>query len=240
MKTWAKKLGLINIASSTVMEREWGLMLDETFSFHIARLSLPEGASTSSALREMLASTQLEIASAQLAEAEVDIICFGCTVGSLLGGVGWDQELIDRIERVSGIQATTTATEVVRAFQAVDAKTLAVATPYLEDMNQLEKIFFESKGFKVLTISGLQLGTDIEIGQQVPKDVASLVREVHTPEADCIFISCTNFRSFEIIELLEREFDVPVISSIQASLWGSLNRVGLTQVCNGVGTLMRL
>lgn len=239
MKTWAKKLGLINIASSTVMEREWSLMSDETFSFHVARISLPEGASTSSALREMLMSTQLEETSVQLAGAEVDIICFGCTVGSLLGGSGWDQELIDRIERVSGIQATTTATEVVRAFQAVNANTLAVATPYLEDMNQLEKMFFESKGFKILTIKGLQLETDIGIGQQTPKDVASLVQEVYSPEADCIFISCTNFRSFEIIELLEQKFGVPVISSIQASLWGLLNRVGLTKVSNGVGTLMR-
>jgi maleate isomerase len=239
METWKSKIGLIYLSSSTVMEREWSLMSDGSFSFHVARISLSEGSATREALYEMVASPQLEMASKQLADADVDLICFGCTVGSLIGGVKWDQEIIKRIEKASRIQATTTSTEVVRSLTELRAKVISIATPYLDELNRLEKDFFEAHDFKVAAIKGLRLERDRDIGRQSPEAVASLAREVFTSETDCIFISCTNFRTFEIIEPLEREFDVPIISSIQASLWGSLRQLGLKCVPGGVGSLMK-
>jgi len=239
VEPWKNKIGLINLSSSTVMEREWGLMSDGSFSFHVARISLPEGAATKEALYEMVKSPELEMASKQLADAGVDLICFGCTIGSLMGGARWDQKIIRRVEKTSGIQATTTSTEVLRSLRQLGARLISIATPYLDELNQLERGFLEAHGFKVAAIKGLQLEKDRDIARQSPEGVAALAREVFTTETDCMFISCTNFRTFEVIETLEREFDVPVISSVQASLWGSLRQLGLKRILNGVGSLMK-
>lgn len=227
MEAWKSKIGLIYLSSSTVMEREWSLMTDGSFSYHVARISLPEGMASKEAIYEMVKSSQLEIASEQLSEANVDLICFGCTIGSLIGGNNWDKKIINRIEKVSGVQATTTSTEILKALEACNAKVVSIATPYLDELNQLEKEFLEIHGFKVAVIKGLGLRTDKEIAQQDPDIVVNLAKEAFSPMANCLFLSCTNLRTIEIIELLEKKYDIPVLSSVQASLWGSLRQLDI-------------
>jgi len=51
-------------------------------------------------------------------------------------------------------------------------------------------------------------------------------REVDSPEAEAVFISCTAWRTFEIIECLEKDIGKPVITSNQATLWGCLKALG--------------
>ena len=59
------------------------------------------------------------------------------------------------------------------------------------------------------------------------------------PEADAVFISCTNFRSLEIIEPLEAELGKPVISSNTSALWKMLRMAGLQAAVAGAGQLFR-
>ena len=56
----------------------------------------------------------------------------------------------------------------------------------------------------VASIAGLGCATDAEIGRLEPADAVSLVERVDTPEADAIFISCTNFHCLPAIASLER------------------------------------
>lgn len=46
-------------------------------------------------------------------------------------------------------------------------------------------------------------------------------------EIDLIIISCTNFRSLEIISFFEKKFNVPVISSNQALFWMLCKKLGI-------------
>ena len=64
-----------------------------------------------------------------------------------------------------------------------------------------------------------------------------MAREANLPEADAVFISCTNFRSLEVIESLEAELKKPVISSNTSALWKMLRMVGNGAVVPGAGQL---
>ncbi|TRM84464.1 maleate cis-trans isomerase, partial [Sulfolobus sp. E3] len=46
-----------------------------------------------------------------------------------------------------------------------------------------------------------------------------------TNKYDALFISCTNWRTFEIIDKLEKELNKPVISSNSATLWDIVRRL---------------
>ena len=48
----------------------------------------------------------------------------------------------------------------------------------------------------------------------------NLPRRVWQPDADGMFISCTNLRTIDVIARLEAELGVPVISSNLATCWG--------------------
>src|SRR5690606_23238280 len=110
--------------------------------------------------------------------------------GSLVHGVGWDRELVGRLERAAGVPATTTATAVLEALRVVGTRTVAVATPYLDSLNEIERRFLEDSGFAVSAIAGLQCGTDAEIGRLSPADAEALVARVDSPAADTLFVSC--------------------------------------------------
>jgi len=56
-------------------------------------------------------------AAAEPADAEVDLIAFGRTSSSLIGGAGHDRELIERVEEVARIPAITTSTAAISALR---------------------------------------------------------------------------------------------------------------------------
>ncbi|MEM2339635.1 MAG: hypothetical protein QXW83_05495, partial [Nitrososphaerales archaeon] len=125
----------------------------------------------------------------------------------------------------TGIKTITTAFAVNEALKELSIKSVAVATPYINELNEREKLFLEECGFKVVKIKGLNILKNTEIGKQPSWVSYKLAKDVYTPEADGIFISCTNFRTFDILEKLEIDLNKPVVSSNSASLWLALKEL---------------
>ncbi len=170
----------------------------------------------------------------------VGVIVFACTTGSLVHGIGWDRELIGRIERAGGRPATTTTTAVLAALRAVGATSLAIATPYMDDLNRIERAFFAESGFRVAEIAGLGCATDAEIGRLEPEEAAVLAERVDTPDVDAVFISCTNWHCLPAVASMERRFGKPVVTSNQAGAWAALRRIGIEDAIPGHGRLLSL
>ena len=89
-------------------------------------------------------------------------------------------------------------------------------------------------GFDVLAIQGL--GTQAHSTIK-PEEVEALVMSVDKPEADAIFISCTNFGTLDIIESLEKKLRKPVVTSNSASMWKMMRMVGDQSAVPGGGRL---
>ncbi len=216
------------------MESEFWKLAPDGITIHTARLRLVEV--TPEALREMANDTLR--AAEYLATAEVDIIVYGCTTGSLVEGVEWENKLRESIERRTGIKTITTAQAVVEALRRLRAKKIVVATPYIEELNRREKRFLEDNGFEVLRIKGLGILKNTDIGRQPPWVAYRLAKEVFHKDADVVFISCTNFRTIEIIEPLEQDLGKPVISSNTATFWLALRALNLGITIKGYGKLL--
>ena len=89
-------------------------------------------------------------------------------------------------------------------------------------------------GFKAVSEKGLNL----DHPSFLPPDHAyGAARDANRPEADAVIISCTNFRSLEVIEKLEQELGKPVISSNTASMWKLLQLAGVKDKAAGAGRL---
>jgi maleate isomerase len=234
------RIGLITLATDTSVLPEYTRLMPEGVAVYPAPIILPRGEVNPAALAEMLEGDQLEQAAALLVWADVDTIVFACTTGSLVHGVGWDRELIGRIERASGRPATTTTTAVLDALRAVGALSLAVATPYSDELNAIERRFLEASGFRVPAIAGLGCATDPEIGRLAPEDAVALVSRVDTPDADAIFISCTNFHCLAVVTELERRLGKPVVTSNLAGAWAALRHIGVDDVTPDQGRLFTL
>ena len=229
------RFGLIIPSSNTTMETEFWKMAMGWATVHTARMKLRE--ITLGELEEM--EKQMLEAAERLADAKVDVIGYGCTSGSLFRGKDHDVEIERKIREKTGIPAVATAGAVVKALKRLQVNKVCVATPYTEEINELERRFLEENGIKVLRIKGLGIVNNIKVGVNDPKTVYDLVKEVYTPETQGIFISCTNLRTVEVIDRLESELGVSVVSSNTATFWYMMRRIGIMRRLKGYGSLLR-
>ena len=219
------RIGLITLASDTSVLPEYARLMPDGVAVYPAPIVLPRGEVTAAALAEMLAGDQLERAAELLVWADVDVIVFACTTGSLVHGVGWDRELIGRIERASGRPATTTTTAVLDALRAVGATSLAVATPYIDELNAIERALpggerLPRRRYRRAGLRDRCRDRPARTGgRRLPWS-----KRVDTPDADAIFISCTNFHCLPAIASLERRLGKPVVTSNLAGAWAALRQ----------------
>jgi len=233
-------VGIINLESDVNVLAQHRLLLPDGIAIVAEPVELKDGIVTNASLAAMFDSDQLENAAKHLAERGAQEILFACTSGSLVNGVGWDRVLVQRIERASGVPGTTTSTAVLTAFRSLDARVISVGTPYIEEVDERERAFFEQIGFIVAHIEGLGCYTDPEIGALTPETIVALAEQVNRPEADVVFLSCTSLNVAREIDRIEEAIGKPVVTSNQASAWLLMNRRGIEPRPGLFGRLMTL
>jgi maleate isomerase len=152
-------------------------------------------------------------------------------------GNTFDDEFAAEMQKQTGIATVTTAASAVQALAYLGAKKVVVATPYTNDLNEIERAFLNYQGFEVITIKGMGLTDPDQIRETTAGAVYRFSRELWAPEADALFFSCTGVPTFEVIELLEKDIGSPVISSNQATLWHMLRTAGVSTPIAGLGRL---
>lgn len=221
---WRGRIGLIVPSSNTTNEPEFQRAVPPGVSIHTARMPLED--TNPEALEAMAEDT--ERCGELLATADVDVVVYGCTTGSLVKGPGYDREIEDRLEAVTGVPAVATAAAIRRAFDALNVSRLAITTPYISELNDREREYLEDAGFDIVAIDGLGIEPNTEIGAQVPETTYREARQIDTSAADAVFISCTNYRTFDVIQPLETDLEKPVITSNQATLWNTFKELGIS------------
>jgi len=197
-------------------------MLPREISVHTARMRLREVV-----VSELLSmEKEIKEEALKLADADVDIIGFGCTSGSLARGLGHDKKIVKDIRKAAKKPAVATAGAIVEALKSLRLSRISVATPYTEEINKLEHKFLEQSGFFIAKIAGLGLTDNIKIAELKPEVVFSLAKKVDSVKAEGIFISCTNMPTIEVVAKLEKMLKKPVVSSNTATLWAMLKKIG--------------
>ena len=235
---WRANIGLISPASVPNMEHDFHRYVPDGVGVATTRVRL--GACNLETLMAM--SKQVAVASEVYADKPPDVITFGCTSGSFVGGVGFDKQLIDQIESVAKCKALTTSTSLMDAIRALGVHKLAVVTPYIDEVNEVEKKFLEDQGIVVTSIAGLGLGLPKQvpgIAELAPSRMFDFVKKQDLRPADAVFASCTGLNCTDIIEYVEKDFGIPCLTSNQVTIWGALRAAGVTEAIPGLGTLLR-
>lgn len=231
---WRGKIGLIYPAPGIAGDVEFHKMAPDGVAVVTTRMPLddvtPEG------LIKM--AEDVEKDAALLAKAKIDVIVFCCTTGSLVKGLGYDKEIIERIESKVGIPAVTTSTAVIESFKFMNTKKVAVSTPYIDEINEKERIFIDDSGFEVTAIKGLGVLHADQMQDVRPEQMYRLTKDVFSKDADTVFISCTGISVINIIETLEIDLKRPVITSNQATMWAALRRIDVLEPISGLGKLL--
>jgi maleate isomerase len=242
MYGWRGRIGVLVPSTNFTVEMEFHRAVPEGVGVHTARCVLREVETNDEKVQALIDMGKDVIKAAkEVADVKPNIIAYACTAGSFFKGVGYDKELIQEIEKATGVKAITTSTSVVDALKELNVRKIAVTTPYHRETYEKEKVFLEQSisGLKIIDIQGLGIIKGFDKGNLEPNSAYIAARKINTQEAECIFISCTAWRTFEIIQTLENDIQKPVITSNQATLWASLKVLGIHGI-KGYGRLLEL
>lgn len=234
-----RRIGVLVPSSDAVVEMDLQRYLPTGVSFHTARLyhsdATKRGVDT---LDEIVGA--VEPATRSLLQVEPELMVFGCTSGSFYKGYGWDRTLAERIEAVAGVPAVTTSTAVVEALKTVCQGPVFMVTPYLEEINRIEIQFLKDNGIDVIGwTTAYHIALSRDVSNILPRQIVEgiLAKRDAVREAEALFISCTGLRAMEVVEELESELNMPVVSANSATLWSLLLRLKIDRQGIGAGRL---
>jgi maleate isomerase len=210
------RVGLIVPSSNTVAEVDFYRHLPTRATLHTARMYLDEVTPEDEAT---MLDEHLPGALRDLATVRPDLVVFACTSAGTLGGNAAEEELVARIGDRTGARAISVAAAVRKAIAARGAHRVGVLTPYVAALNDKIRASLEEDGLEVVAVHGMGIVANAEIGAVEPEWIVEFAFEkFRGADLELLFASCTNFRALEARESIERELEVPVVTSNHAAL----------------------
>jgi maleate isomerase len=162
---------------------------------------------------------------------EPGVVAYACASGSFVDGMLGERLLVRTMVDAGAPAARTTSGALVEALAVLGVRNLAIATPYVDEVTDRLVGFLAEHGVRTVASRGLGLLGHI---WRVPyATVVEIVRSVDTPEAEAMFISCTNLLTYDVIAPLEQALGKPVLTANQVTMWSALRAMGLRGVGPG-------
>lgn len=228
------RIGLLLPSSNSTQEPEIYKALPEGCTLHSTRLPLEKIEANST----LHLAEHVEEGARRLAHADVDIIVLMATAPSSRNGIGYDRELIQRISAASGKLATTAATAQVEALKELGARKIVIGGPWSTEVNKTIVRFAEQNGAEVLADDAMGIVANREVGLLDAQTAFDMGKKLSRPDADAVLLACGNWKTFSIIDKLEREIGKPVLTTNQVSLWHICKLLNLGPL-QGLGVLLR-
>lgn len=235
-----KRIGVLTPSSNTALEPLTSAMVATlpAVTAHFARFTVTEISMKEAALRQFDDSKILD-AARLLADAHVDVIGWSGTSSSWLG-FERDAQLCTRITEATGIPATTSVLALNELLGAAGVRKLGLVTPYRDDVQERIVANFRTIDVDCTAERHLGISVNFDFAKVEPGTLARLAREVAAAGCDAITMLCTNLRSAQLAEELERELKIPIFDSTATVVWKALKLIGAdTRQVQGWGRMFR-
>jgi maleate isomerase len=108
---------------------------------------------------------------------------------------------------------------VVEQLKAIGPRRVAVFTPYEEELTLTVAQCVVDAGYTVAKTAGMGIRSNRDIGRVTANEIVEFVdAQIEGVDADCIFLSCTNWQAIDAIVPVTARSGMPVISSNQATI----------------------
>ena len=219
-------VGLMIPVNNTTMEREILAWLPPGSNCTTVKIPRGKGLLTPETLPDYV-SQAVSLAETFSQGKMIDVVAYGCTAASFLAGPEGDAALTRKIVKASGRSTVTTAHSMLVALKALQARNIAVVTPYSEAVNARLANFLASEQINIRRLSSFNAASVDELGQIDSSAVAERAKTVMGQDCDALFIACSQLPTFDIIEPLQQAFQKPVLSSIQVTAQQALRAAAI-------------
>jgi len=168
---------------------------------------------------------------------KINTIAYACTSGTITIG---EDKVKEKVQLAKpGCYVTTPITSALKAFIEMNAKKIALFTPYPESVNKTILEYFNRKNINIISFSTFNIDLDEDIASVDPKHLLETLIKLDLRDADALFISCTALPALEILDEVEKKIGKTILSSNQTLIWDTLRSVGFKSPVQGYGKLLR-
>lgn len=217
-----QRVGLIIPSSNRMVEQEMVRHFPADVVAHVNRLRMT--GPNRKPLAQLL--PDVELACAELVDAKCDAVAFHCTANSMAEGSGGEAALLDALRRARAPNVATTSTAVMNALKALDAKSIALVTPYTQESTEEETHFFDEAGIDVVYAKGCDRGGSDGYCSTPAEFWREQAAALPHKDFDVLFLSCANIQCLGIVDEVEERLGRPVITSNQVVIWEALRQIG--------------
>ncbi|MEM9434334.1 MAG: Asp/Glu racemase [Pseudomonadota bacterium] len=204
-------LGLVVLQSDETIEQEARQVLPSSIDLLVSRV--PSGAVvTPETLKEM--EDHISDAAALFPHsAEFDASGYACTSGTSVIGPARVAELMR--STTSTRYVTEPVSALVAACQRMGLRKLGFLSPYVETVSDTLRAVLLEQSIETPVFGSFDEAEEARVTRIAAHSVhqAAVALSKRSDELDAVFLSCTNLRTFSVLEDIESEIGLPVLSS---------------------------
>ena len=228
------RIGLIALATDFRIEKDFiSVIKDQDIDFFVNRIHCYFPLTSENLIK--MSSTITETSKDILPNEKLDCVVYGCTSGTIAAGYKSIEKKIKKAKPEA--EVTTPSTASIKALKKLNINKIAIFTPYPKKLNDEVIDFFEKENFQITSNSYFDIDSDIDIGKVDANYLYDVLSNMDLKGADALFISCTALPALSIIDKLEKKLGKIVLSSNQALIWDTLEKIGKNNSINGFGKL---
>lgn len=217
----------------------------ETFPYEFYRI-VPDGVTLALTTLNIVHMTAEEVeegarinteAARLLGKAGADVVVLGGVPLNLALGFDRLDSLMAGLAAELGVPVTSSLSSQVAALRAVGAKRVGVATPFRD--HDIYSGYLRHYGFEMAALEGADR-TVLDLAAAGEEQAAGLARRLAESGAgvDTLYFPAPHWGIIGIIDPLERDYGLNVVTSVQAIVWNALRLAGLRDPVSGYGRLL--
>lgn len=243
----SSRIGLIVPSSNITMETELPELFrrqseatGHAYTFHSARATL-KNVTTEELLAMVDRAADCAVA---VSDADVDVIAYACLVAVMAQGPQAHQASEAAIAQAAadnGHPATvvSSAGALVRTLQTFGLRRVALIAPYMKPLTKMVSEYINGAGIDVQDSVSLEVPDNLDVGCLNPHRLPEISRGLSYEGADAVILSaCVQMPSLPVVQAVEDELGLPVITAATATAYETLMALGHTPSITGAGSLL--
>lgn len=170
-------------------------------------------------------------------QAKADVAALADCAGAVVGGLPYECDLVERVEAKLGRPATSTPRAIAAALQALGARRIVLAAPYLDVVVERFAEFLAGFGIETVASKAIAFAAETEIAELGPEQWREIARDEDRPDADAVVLGGGGIRAAAALDAAERDIGKPVVAAPAALIWHASRLAGADATRPGLGSL---
>ncbi|UOA26281.1 Maleate isomerase [Pseudosulfitobacter sp. DSM 107133] len=158
--------------------------------------------------------------------AELAAVAYGCTSGAAQIGPEQVARLVRQGRQVAAV--TDPVSALVAACGHLGLRRLALLSPYVETVSDHLRSVLDAQGIETPVFGTFAEAEEARVVRIAPDAIIEAAVDLcRTADVDGLFLSCTNLRTLPVIDRLEGQLGLPVLSSNLVLGWHMAQLAGM-------------